>query len=94
MNTHGMLESHVAVTGSVAESTHSQSFSDGKELEASCSAPAARYSAQNMRGSQMDEHMYAKLGEYKSDDEHAETCTYDTCDYDTRSDFEHQHLFL
>jgi hypothetical protein len=69
MNTHDMLESHVAVTGSVDESTHSQSFSDAKE---------------NMRGSQMDEHMYAKLREYKSDDDHAETCTYDTCDYDTR----------
>ena len=84
MSTRDMLESHVAVTGSVDESTHSQSFSDGKEPKASSSAPAARYSAQNMRGSQMDEHMYAKLGKFKSDDDHAETCTYDTCDYDTR----------
>ena len=80
MNTHDMSESHVAITGSVDESTHSQSFSDEKEPKASFSAPAARHSAPNMRASQMDEHIHAKLGEYKSD----EPCTYDVCDYDTR----------
>ncbi len=75
MNTHGMLESHVAVTGSVDES---------KEPKASCSAPSAGYSAQNMRGSQMDEHAGQPDGEYKIDEENVETCKYETCDYDTR----------